>query len=597
MLGSFAAHAWQVTADDLRLLFTSLVRSSGKRLLLHVQDAGAAHLLRRELDAMTAQSTMLESESVSPHGERVGVGPAHACPSAARTSHLTRSMFNHVLIVLTLQAAAEAETAAQGAPAQEHAQPQRRPAPLAAAADAALERFNALLACGSSGADAAGQGSPILPALHSLHRLLQGLQPPAGADSAPILADAPGWSAAVFVARAMDDLLRVCFEPRPLGSQASSVAGGPPQPPSSLSPAASDAAGSPHAPAAASEEARLRETFNGIVGASLAEAAVSALRQQLHASRPAEGLHAGGTQTSQRSAGGTQSGTTQPAWGSTQLEANAALEAADAGLSRAHGAGEPEEAGGLDWLDEEALQQSAQAGMPAGTDLASWDGAAQQSGGVDGQLQPFFDFDEADSQAGDALEGVPGQGSSDFQGLQPQANGSQELEPYLAFDDCARSPADPWEPDLASAQAISSGSARTFDPGLGLEEVALEPDALEPLQAPGTAGTGEVAAAFLQPGRQGGAGTSRQAQRPEQAPEQLSEGAAHLLAAMAAAVRSCGACRILALQRAAAEEGLADAPQRLAAARAALAEYEWMHEPVLAAGGMLGAPVDAPPPV
>ena len=485
----------------------------------------------------------------------------------------------------------------------------REAAALQQATAAAVQGFRALLAEPEEGAaDPASQAaSPLLPALRRLRRLLQGQQ----AQGQPDLVDAAGRRAALSEARAMDDLLRACFEP--------------------LDPAGPAAAPTPADDAASSNgettvEARLRSAFSSVLARHLRQAALTALSQHLQAvgPKPAVNAAAAGPVASSRAALGGQDrapGSSEAleqavgpaAWQGGDLEVDAALEAADEGLNQAHGLesiqDEEEGGAGLDWLDEEALHQNREAGMlRMEDDVPGWGAPGEPHlAGQDAHLQPFFDFDEAASSAGDALEasaleptaaGAAGSFSPAGDSSNTLSSSTSSTQGPAPHSTAPGSPSGKAVPNVAANGGSSSSAAL---------DIALPADLL------GTDGTeGEAAglplpslAALAQSGSAEGA--SQQALGTQAGPlqqpagmaaeEGLSEGAHQCLAAMEAAAQACGRHRVAEAVQAAAEAASEGTPQAAADARAALVRYEWVHEPVLAAAVALGPPLEAPSPV
>lgn len=463
--------------------------------------------------------------------------------------------------------------------------------PNPATADA-LQRFHALLAPDSSSSAAADTPlSPILPAMRQLRELLQGVVQPQATCSGT----EPGLAAALLEARIMDDLLRAAFE-----SQQPTL--------------------SSNGPAVARDdtalaEAAIRAALHAALAGCMAATAASALGDLLSAPGSMQSMPV------TAAAGG---GSSQDGWaerlGSADLQPSAALEAADEGLmSRAAQQGEPYEAdqdeGGLDWLDEEALQQQsreAAEGMARGRP-SSWDGVAGLPERPDSRLQgPLgnLDFDEGASRPGsvlgDGMEGEPLEAA--LRGRADEGLGDMQLEAFMAFDNELGSSGELLEPDSLgdddSSRPFGELKAGTFgsrspSPSVtaaqGISEAALAEQAGGLVSARAEGWPSAAADAASQPPPSSCPDSVGQEQPAAEVA--LSESAQRLCDAMAAAARSSGRHRAALLQRAAAEAGVREAAEQLAAFRAMLARYEWVHEPVLAAAGVLGPPVELPPAV
>lgn len=434
----------------------------------------------------------------------------------------------------------------------------------------AMQRFHALLTPGSSSSVPTGESplSPILPAMQQLHGLLQAAPLHPGTSSTAEFELA----AALFESCVIDDLLRTAFEQQLQGAQGVD----------------------------ATAEISIRAVFHSALASRLCSAAAALLSQQLHAPGAASGpalAHASSSAT----------GTVpQDAWalrfGSFELEASAALEAADAALSRAQAAEPDQEEPELDWLDEEALlQQSGEAEEAEGAE-AAWDTAAfppeRPNSRALQQQQPFFDFDEGPSRP-ESRVGNHAEASVRLESAEEQAGvsriGGMELEPFMAFDNELGSlSGELLEPDLAlegnpitnkpAAQQVvdtAGDSSGTAEPAAGSQSTSHE-----------WSGISAAAAPASQPLPGGDIGQ----QRPEATePAALSEASKSILDAMSAAALSGGRLRAARLRAAADEAGAVEAAGQLAAARAALARFEWVHELVLAAAGALGPPVELPP--
>ena len=361
-------------------------------------------------------------------------------------------------------------------------------------------------------------------------------------DEASLLSDLKGWQAAVFSVRLMDDLLRSCFE-QP----------GPPLPTIGHAalphtPSQESTHSEPHSATAAQEQPpvlpRLQSTLATALGDLMLRSASAVIACMHHSA--AKPLPSGGLviPTSSEGLSGSQ-------LDAALLEADPLLESADQELDRLEQEGpfvDEEDAEGLDWLDEAAMQQ--QLPSEAG-EVEAWGGAADEghaeslrAEATEPFLQPFLDFDEEAGGAEGALEssmdqqGTPPGPGPGVESGQDRAMTPLELEPFMEFDGGFKGADEPLESDSQQMSGTDSdaGSASSSQQSL----VALQADERSTDDEQAAVG---VVAADMAPAR-------LERQRSAAMQELTAEGA-ELLGLMKACVEACGAHATFQLQKSA----------------------------------------------
>lgn len=445
---------------------------------------------------------------------------------------------------------------------------------------------------------------------------------------AQMLSKVKGWEATAFTIRLMDDLLRVCFE------QASLPAA---QPLPSSQPAdihtvtrASSSGPAPQSSAApgnsAAHLAPLQATLADALGGQLLHATSAVLASFHEAALKA------------------QASAKRDAEAAVLLQANPLLESADQELNRLEQEGalqSEEDADGLDWLDEEAaLQQTHVESSDREGTCSALQGTGREEEGEQSQspqkaLQPFLDFDEdagaaewdMEAASDESLHAMPAWEQLQYREMSHQVP-ELKLQPFLDFDEGLGGPESALESGIELGSSDSSDSASSSASQQSFAELDLDvrstSDAadVQPLNA----------AAAAQPS--GAASMDRLSVAAEQ---ELSAEGVRCLSLMKACAEACGAHMFAELQRAAVlavlqqvSDGnlchamqnipamrmllshlrqwrkscdclscivLHQIPRQQAANAAALALYEWMHEPELAAAGVLGPPIEVAPQV
>lgn len=358
-----------------------------------------------------------------------------------------------------------------------------------------------------------------------------------------MLSDVKGWEAAVFAARLMDDLLRACFEQPP--STAQPFPSSQPKTAVPHSPFQESSRPEPQISTAAQEHleglSRLQSTLGAALGSHMLRNTSAALAR-MH-QMTAEAVSA--DPVIPPSAEGLSGLQLEDA---ALLEADPMLESADQELDRLEQEGPPpeaDEAAGLDWLDEAAIQQQEH---PTGADSAAavdWGDLNQErrAEASEPYLQPFLDFDDDAGEAEGALE----QGTPPAQlpppGQHPPGScGSAsppELEPFMGFDAGLGGADEPLESGSEGTSSTSSESGSSSSSQHSFSELQAD--------AHNTDEAGEIQAAANLPARLS-AGLERQT---SEAMQELTAEGERLLSLMKACAEACGAHASAELQKSA----------------------------------------------
>jgi hypothetical protein len=360
-----------------------------------------------------------------------------------------------------------------------------------------------------------------------------------------VLSDVKGWEAAVFAARLMDDLMQACFEQPP--STAQPFPSSQPQTAVPHSPFQESSRPEPQISTAAQEHleglSRLQSTLGAALGSHMLRNTSAALAR-MH-QMTAEAVSA--DPVIPPSAEGLSGLQLEDA---ALLEADPKLESADQELDRLEQDGPPleaDEAAGLDWLDEAAIQQQEH---PTGADSDS--AAAVDWGGLDQErraeasepyLQPFLDFDDDAGEAEGALEQgtPPAQLPLPGQHL-PGSCGSVSppvLEPFMGFNAGLGGADEPLESGSEGTSSTSSESGSSSSSQHSFSELHADSHTTDE--------AGEIQAAANLPARLL-AGLERQTSA---AMQELTGDGERLLSLMKACAEACGVHASAELQKSA----------------------------------------------